>query len=150
MARITFSLTPLRFSSIILSGDRSKLGIRESIIEMMVFSLKPALASLTTEALVSGVFGLSWAKANGAKASITPRVTNWRTAFMIILPPTSVGLARRYHRVSDPTCRSACQSSLHILESLYREVHYAHTSSPRLHPHYSSPVPNLPAPRTYP
>src|ERR1051326_8134841 len=55
MARMTFSLTPVFLSSISRSVDRSKRAGREPIIVMMDLSLKPALTSLTTAALVSGV-----------------------------------------------------------------------------------------------
>src|SRR5690349_1836728 len=54
MARITFSLTPVRLSSMSRSVDRSKRAGREAIIVMMDFSLKPALTSFTTAAFVSG------------------------------------------------------------------------------------------------
>ncbi len=53
IARITFSVTPLRFNSIIRSGDRSKRECRLLIMEIMVFSLKPAFTSFTTEVFVS-------------------------------------------------------------------------------------------------
>src|SRR5690349_17797782 len=50
-----FSLTPVRFSSMSRSVERSNRAGREPIIVMIDFSLKPALTSLTTAALVSGV-----------------------------------------------------------------------------------------------
>src|SRR5262249_22383573 len=54
MATMTFSLTPARLSWIMRSEERSKPGSREAIIRMIVLSLKPALTSLTTSALVIG------------------------------------------------------------------------------------------------
>src|SRR5215208_3006020 len=52
MARITFSLTPVRLSSMIRSVDKSNWTGREAIIVIIDFSLKPALTSLTIEAFV--------------------------------------------------------------------------------------------------
>src|ERR1051325_1905642 len=49
-----FSPTPARLRAIILSGERSKFGSRDAMIRTTVFSLKPALTSLMTSALVSG------------------------------------------------------------------------------------------------
>src|SRR6185369_3705206 len=54
IARIIFSLTPLRFSSIRCSVSSLKLLGRLPMIVMIVFSLKPALTSLTIDAFVSG------------------------------------------------------------------------------------------------
>src|SRR5262245_55304000 len=54
MATMMFSLTPLRLSSIMRSDVRSKFGILEAMIRTTVFSLKPALTSLMTSALVIG------------------------------------------------------------------------------------------------
>jgi hypothetical protein len=48
-----FSPTPLRFSEIMFSADRLKLPGRAAIKEMIVFSLNPALASLTIAAFVN-------------------------------------------------------------------------------------------------
>src|ERR1041385_7494735 len=55
MARITLSLTPVRFRSMRRSVERSKLAGRELIIVIIDLSLKPALTSLTMAAFVKGV-----------------------------------------------------------------------------------------------
>src|SRR5215813_9615873 len=54
IARMTCSLTLLRFSSISRSAVSSNLLGRERMIAMRVFSLKPAWTNLITAALVSG------------------------------------------------------------------------------------------------
>src|SRR6185503_6282649 len=51
---MTFSLTPVRLSSMIRSVDKSKLTGRAAMIVIIDFSLKPALTSLTMEAFVRG------------------------------------------------------------------------------------------------
>src|ERR1041384_2067806 len=54
MARITLSLTPVRFRSMRRSVERSKLAGRELMIVIIDLSLKPALTSLTMAAFVKG------------------------------------------------------------------------------------------------
>ena len=54
IARIMFSLTPLRFRSISRSGSRLKRLARVRMMAITVFSLNPARTSLTTAALVRG------------------------------------------------------------------------------------------------
>jgi hypothetical protein len=54
MARMMFSLTPLRFSSMSCAGSNLKSPGRLLMMAITVFSLKPARTNLTTDAFVSG------------------------------------------------------------------------------------------------
>src|SRR5258705_12346684 len=97
MARITFSVTPVRFSSIILSVERSKWAGREAMIEIIVFSLKPAFTSLTTAALVSGplpaeVWAAAWKEQINANKKAKGSVRLNRKNFMVFSPIAFDGL----------------------------------------------------------
>src|SRR5688500_6229810 len=86
---MTFSLTPLRLSSIMRSGERSKFGMRVLMIEMMVFSLKPALVSLTTAALLSACCWPDGVWANATSERLQTRETEqmMRAANEFMLSP---------------------------------------------------------------
>src|SRR5712664_1107527 len=105
-----FSLTPLRFRSINLSGSRlNELG-RLRIMAMTVFSLKPARTSLTTAAFVSGGCGDRWADEDNAAAQQT--AMSRINLIRIFLIPVSLRLGNNREHITilrgplGPNCSS--------------------------------------------
>src|SRR5687767_2239423 len=154
---ITFSVTPLRFNSIMRSGDRSKFGMRELMIEMMVFSLKPALVSLTTEALLSACCACrDWA--NDTTETVRTRETEqiMRAANEFMLSPhtfKTIISAEPARRCLPAACgrrfRNACRSSLHSHEFHDMGERCVRTSSPRPPQHYNSRARDRRGPQTW-
>src|SRR4051794_35714151 len=120
---------------------------------MMVFSLKPALTSLTTDAFVS-VFCdwlLVWANAAGERIKARETVKRTRTANDFMLSPYFLRLLivvepgrRSLPGACGRQCRTVCRSSSRIREFPGRAERFARTSSRRLPRHYNSRAPDQP------
>src|SRR5215217_3412214 len=114
IATMMFSPTPLRLSWIMRSDERSKLGGRDAMIRMIVFSLKPALTCFTSSAVVSGPsFLRSCACAAVAQPASKQKAMNVVGKKDFIAHPLSVpDPARRFlNLAAGPSVHSVFQSS---------------------------------------
>src|ERR1044072_4969687 len=120
---------------------------------MMVFSLKPALASLTTAALVSDFCcaRLFWANDNGTKIKTRETGKRIRAARDFIGHPyflrkltIAAELARPHPAAYGRRCRNASRYFSRTRYILGKGERCAHISCPPPHPHYNSPAPGQP------